>query len=147
MSQRMSLTTLVLIQFIFAFVLAQPVQAVGVGSLSGSVFVDGNGNALAEPGESIVVGATVHVRSQANPLFELTVQTDSNGYFLLNNVPYGIYDVWAVAENQSGAHLLTTEVAEVSAPVLLDVPVSDISASAQLAQPTAIFLPLVVSSK
>lgn len=89
----------------------------------------------------------MHVRSQANPLFELTVQTDDNGYFLLNNVPYGVYDVWAVAEEQTGVHLLTAEVAEVNAPVLLDVPVSDARDSAIWTQPRAIFLPMVANSR
>jgi len=147
MAQRRLLTTLLFIQIFVALVCAQPAQAAGSGSLSGSVFVDGNGNFLAEPGESIVSGATVHVRSQANPLFELTVQTDDNGYFLLNNVPYGVYDVWAVAEEQTGVHLLTAEVAEVNAPVLLDVPVSDARDSAIWTQPRAIFLPMVANSR
>ena len=89
----------------------------------------------------------MYKRQQANPLFELMVQTDSNGYFLLSNVPYGIYDVWAVAENQTGVHFLTAEVAEVNAPVLLDVPVSDATASSIWTQPRTIFLPMVANSR
>ena len=136
---------LVLAQLLAALLLARPALAEDAGPLSGSVFVDANGNAQAEPGEALVAGAQVHLRSQADPTLELTVQTDGSGYFLLRNVPYGVYDVWATADSGSGLHLLTAEVSEVSGQVLLDVPVSDAGASAAPAQSKKLFLPLVTA--
>ena len=136
---------LVLAQLLAALLLTRPALAEDAGSLSGSVFVDANGNALAEPGEALVAGAQVYLRSQLDPTLELTVQADGSGYFLVRNVPYGVYDVWATADSGAGLHLLTAEVNEVSAQVLLDVPVSDAGASPAPTQSRTLFLPLVTA--
>ena len=136
---------LVLAQLLAALLLTRPALAEDAGSLSGSVFVDANGNAQAEPGETLVAGAQVHLRLQTDPTLELTVVTNGSGYFLLRNVPYGVYDVWASADIGTGLHLLTAEVNEVSAQVLLDVPVSDADASVAPAQSKTLFLPLITA--
>ena len=145
MQRRYFFTILVLAQLLAALVLARPALAEDAGSLSGSVFVDANSNALPEPGEALVPGALVHVRSQANPTLELAVQADGSGYFLLRNVPYGVYDVCATAADGTGLHVLAAEVSEVNAQVLLDVPVSDANAGAAPAQNRTLFLPLVTA--
>lgn len=136
-------TILTLIQIVAVLVLALPASAQDTGSLAGSVFVDGNGNALAEPGEAAVSGAIVYLRSQANPKVEFTAQTNANGYFLLRDIPYDVYQLWATAPDQSGFHLLTAEVDEANAQVVLDVPVSEVGVSP--AQSKTLYLPLVSS--
>lgn len=145
MQRRYFFTILVLAPLLAALLLARPALAEDAGSLSGSVFVDANGNALAEPSEALVPGASVYVRSQADPTLELTVQANSGGYFLLRNVPYGVYDVWATADSGIGQHLLTAEVSEVNGQVLLDVPVSEANAGAAPVQTPTLFLPLVTA--
>jgi hypothetical protein len=147
MRQSHIFTFLLLAQLLVALLWVRPVQAVDDGSLAGSVFVDGNGNGLVEPEEAAVAGALVHVRSQANPVLELTAQTNSSGYFVLNNVPYGVYDVWATAEGQSGFYPVVAGISEVNAQVLLDVPVSSSAASAQLLRTRALFFPLVTNAQ
>ena len=136
-------TILTLIQIVAVLLLAQPAFAQDTGSLAGSVFVDDNGNALAEPGEAAVPDAVVYLRSQANPNVEFTAQTNADGYFLLRDVPYDVYQVWATAPDQSGFHLLTAEVNEANAQVLLDVPVSEVGVAP--AQSKTLYLPLVSS--
>jgi hypothetical protein len=151
MLQRHLLTTILLAPLVAALMFAQPVAANGAGFLSGTVFVDANGNALAEPQEATVPGATVYVRSQAASAPAVTVQTDANGHFVLSDVPYGTYEVWASMGDQAGglagALLLTVEVAEVNAQVLLNVPISAHTLSPGLAPPGALFLPLVTSAQ
>ena len=134
-------TILTLIQIVAVLLLVQPVFAQDTGSLTGSVFVDDNGNALAEPGEAAVPDAVVYLRSQANPHVEFTAVTNAQGYFVLRDVPYDVYQVWATAPDQSGFHLLTAEVDEANAQVVLDVPVSEVGVSP--AQSKTLYLPLV----
>ena len=134
-------TILTLIQIVAVLLLVQPVSAQDTGSLTGSVFVDDNGNALAEPGEAAVPDAVVYLRSQANPHVEFTAVTNAQGYFVLRDVPYDVYQVWATAPDQSGFHLLTAEVDEANAQVVLDVPVSEVGVSP--AQSKTLYLPLV----
>ena len=136
-------TILTLIQIVAVLLLAQPAFAQDTGSLAGSVFVDDNGNSLAEPGEAAVPDAVVYLRSQGNPNVEFVAQTNADGYFLLRDVPYDVYQVWATAPDQSGLHVLTAEVNEANAQVLLDVPVSDPSVAP--AQSKTLYLPLVSS--
>lgn len=143
MRSRHIFTILTLIAIIAGLMLIQPALAQATGSVAGSVFVDGNDNNRPEPGEVVVVGATVYLRSQANPKVVFTAQTDANGYFLARDVPYDLYYAWATAPEQSGFHLLTTEVSEVNAQVLLDIPVSEEGVAP--AQSKTLFLPLVSS--
>jgi hypothetical protein len=143
MQQRHTLILLMLVQLLAALLLVQPAQAADTGALAGSVFVDGNGNDLAEPQEARVPGALVHLRSQADPALVFSAAADANGYFVLRDLPYGVYDVWASAGDQTGQRLLVVEIAEVNAQVLLDVPVSAAVAGVSLGRERAIFLPLV----
>lgn len=119
---------------------AQPAYAADTGFLSGSVFVDANGNDMVEPWESLVPGATVYVRSQADPTVEITTQTDQGGYYVMDEVPLGAYDVWASLDGQAMETILTVELAETNGQISLDVP---ISTTVGPVQGNTLFLPIV----
>ena len=137
------LTILMFMQLLAVLVLVQPAQAADAGVLAGSVFVDGNGNDLAEPEEARVPGAVVHLRSQADPALVVTTTVDAGGLFVLRDLPYGVYDVWASVGEQANQRVLVVEIAEVNAQVLLDVPVSAAVAGVSVSRDRALFLPLV----
>lgn len=143
MQRRHSLIILLVVQLLAVLVLAQPARAADTGLLAGSVFVDENGNNLAEPQEMRVPGAVVHLRSQADPSLVITATVDASGVFVLRELPYGLYDVWASVGDQSNQRVITVEIAEVNAQVLLDIPVSAAVAGVSISRERAIFLPLV----
>jgi hypothetical protein len=138
------LMSLIVIQLLLVFVAVVPAFAEGASFVSGSVFVDNNQNTIAEPGETSVAHATVHVRAHTNPAIEYTVQTDASGYYLVSNLPYGVYSVWAESATQSAVAVATIELGEVNATVALDLPVVDNSADVELTKIEQMYLPLVV---
>jgi hypothetical protein len=123
MMQRTITALLLLVQILAAVLAVQPVHAAGVGSLTGRVFVDANGNGLAEPGEAPLAQATVfvHLQGAAAPAVELTA--DAQGLFVLRNLDYGVYEVWAAADGVTVKGQMIVEIGEVNAAVVLDLPV------------------------
>ncbi len=137
------LALLLLTQLALLLLAAQPVLAVDAGSLAGSVFVDANGNGLAEPDEASVPGAVVSVRAQADGAQLFTATTDAGGLFLLDALPYGLYDVWAGADGKAAKSVAVVEVGEVNAQVLLDLPLYNQGSSAQPEAKPMLYLPLI----
>jgi hypothetical protein len=123
MMRRTITALLLLVQLLAVGLAVQPVEAAGAGSLSGRVFVDANGNGQAEPDEASAAQATVfvHLQGAAAPAVEVTA--DALGLFVLRNLDYGTYEVWADGEGVAAKGQAIIEIAEVNATVLLDLPV------------------------
>jgi hypothetical protein len=138
---------LLLVQLVFALtamlITALPAHAVGEGSVSGHVFVDANGNGMAEPGEAAVAGATVNVIAQADAWRTYQVTTDGAGVFVLGGLDYGVYDVSASADGKVVQGHAVIEIAEVNAQVLLDLPVYDSVDLNMTVKSGRLFLPLL----
>ena len=145
--QRQLIALLLLVQLVFALtatlMTALPAQAVGAGSISGRVFVDANGNGMAEPGEAAVAGAKVIVVAQADAAHTYEITTDSEGQFMLVGLDYGIYDVSASAGGKVAQGHKEIEIAEVNAQVRLDVPVYDSVDLNMTVKSGRLFLPLL----
>jgi hypothetical protein len=135
--------SLVVIQLLLVLAAVTPAFADGTTFVSGSVFKDANQDAMAEPGEAAVPNAIVHLRTQANPAIEYTTQADANGFYLIGDLPYGLYSVWAESTALSAGTISTIELGEVNATVALDLPVIDNSADVELMNVAQIFLPLI----
>lgn len=148
---------LLLVQLLVALLPAQGVQAAGLGSLAGSlagsltgslsgrVFVDGNGSGFVEPGEAAVAFATVYVQLQgaAGPAVEVTA--DAQGVFVLRDLDYGVYEVWAEGQGKVARRHALVEIAEVNAAVLLDLPVYESVGYNSTVADGLLFLPLLKS--
>lgn len=147
MMQRKSKALLLLVQLVFALtamlMTVLPAQAVGVGSVSGHVFVDANSNGMAEPGEVAVAGAKVIVAAKADASHSYEVTTDAAGLFILSGLEYGIYEVSASADGKVVQGHTEIEIAEVNAQVLIDVPVYDSVDLNMTVKSGRLFLPLL----
>lgn len=119
------LTAIILVQVLMAFVAVLPAQAEGSAFISGSVFADTNANGMWEPGEVNLANATVHLKSNADPAVTFAVGTDAAGYYLMQNIPYGIYTAWAADAEGGMSPLRTVELGEVNAAVTTDFAVID----------------------
>lgn len=136
--------TLILAQLMLLLAAVAPAYASGAGYVSGSVFSDVNLNTMAEPGEISVSNASVHLRSAADPAVEFTALTDGNGFYLLQHVPYGVYQVWADGVSLTAVATKTIEIGEVNATVAIDLPVYDNSADVELTNIGQMYLPLIM---
>ncbi len=143
MMRRQIIALLLLAQLVFALAVVLPAQAVGVGSLSGYVFVDANGNGMAEPDEVGVAQATVSVSSQVGAPHTYQVTTDAQGLFVLTGLDYGRYDVSASADGKAAQGHATIEIAEVNAQVLLDIPLYESMDPNMTVKSGRLFLPLL----
>lgn len=147
MMQRKSIALLLLVQLVFALsgmlMTALPAQAVGEGSISGHVFVDANGNGMAEPGEVSVAGAKVLVTAQADASHTYELTTNAAGLFVLAGLDYGVYEISASADGKVAQGHTEIEIAEVNAQVLLDVPVYDSVDLNMTVKSGRLFLPLL----
>lgn len=149
--QRKSIAPLLLAQLVFALtatltamlMTALPAQAAGEGSVAGHVFVDANGNGMAEPGEVVVAGAKVTVVAQADASHTYEITTDAAGLFILFGLDYGIYEVSASADGKVVQGRTEIEIAEVNAQVLIDVPVYDSVDQNMTVKSGRLFLPLL----
>ena len=147
MMRRQLTAPLLLVQLVFALMAmlmtALPAYAVGEGSISGHVFVDANGNEMAEPGETAVAGAQVSVVAQADPSRSYQITTDAAGQFVLGGLEYGVYDVSVSADGKVAQGHAVIEIAEVNAQVLLDLPVYDSVDLNMTVKSGRLFLPLL----
>jgi hypothetical protein len=135
---------LVLVQLMLVLAVVAPAFAAGAGYVSGSVFVDANLNTMAEPGEANVPNATVHLRSEADAMVEFTVLTDADGYYVLQNIPYGVYQLWADGVTLTAVATATIEIGEVNATVATNLPVYENSADIELTNIAQMYLPLIL---
>jgi hypothetical protein len=147
MMRRQLTAPLLLMQLVFALLAmlmaARPAHAVGEGSVSGHVFVDANGNGMAEHGEAAVAGAKVSVVAQADASRTYQIMTDAAGQFVLSGLEYGVYDVDASADGKVAQGHAVIEIAEVNAQVLLDLPVYDSVDLNMTVRGGRLFLPLL----
>ena len=147
MTRRQFRVPLLLVQLVFALTVmlltALPAHAVGEGSVSGHVFVDANGNGMAEPGEVAVARVAVNVTAQADASRTYQVTTDAAGLFVLRGLDYGVYDVSASADGKVAQGQAVIEIAEVNAQVLLDLPVYDSVDLNMTVKSGRLFLPLL----
>jgi hypothetical protein len=143
MMQRPIMLLLLLVQLLVAAFSAQPVQAAGIGSLSGRVFVDANGNGLPEPGEAAVAAATVYLQLQGTAAPATEVLTDAQGVFILRDLDLGTYEVWAASQGKTAKNHTVIEIGEVSAPVLLELPVYENTVFNKTVAEGLLFLPLL----
>ena len=146
--QRQLIALLLLVQLVFALTAtlmsALPAQAVGAGSVTGSVFVDANGNGLFEPDdEAAVAGAKVIVVAQADAAHTYEITTDAAGLFMLAGLDYGTYYVSASAGSKVAQGPTEIEIAEVNAQMLHDVPVYDGVDLNMTVKSGRLFLPLL----
>ena len=122
---------------------ALPAHAVGEGSIAGHVFVDANGNGMAELGEVAVAGAKVNVVAQADAARTYQITTDAEGQFVLSGLDYGVYDVSVSADGKVVQGPAVIEIAEVNAQVQLPLPVYDSVDLNMTVKSGRLFLPLL----
>jgi hypothetical protein len=115
--------------------------------VSGAVYLDANGNGMAEPNEQNLAGATVNVRAADGTIF--TAATNQYGFYLVS-VPQGDYAVWAVDSIGNITAEIPVALGEVNAAVALDLGVIDNSNDVELIEVVeattmrnVMFLPLV----
>jgi hypothetical protein len=143
MMKRLIIALLLLVQLLVAALWAQPVQAAGAGSLAGRVFVDANGNGVAEPGEAAVAAATVYLQLQGTAAPVAEVLTDAQGVFILRDLDLGVYEVWASSQGKTVKSHTVIEIAEVNAPMLLELPVYESTVFNKAVADGLLFLPLL----
>ncbi len=118
-------------------------NADGTGFITGTVWVDANGNEMHELNEVVAPGTAVYLQplgSNAAVAGGIVVFTDAHGTFNFGSVAYGTYRVQA--ENGGMAEIT---VGEVNGTVSVDLPVSG-NGNGPILQGTPvhqIFLPLV----
>ena len=132
-------TAALAIILVLAATLAQPARAEGSAYLSGSVFLDANGNGVAEPGEAGIPAATVYLRSLADPSLVLTTSSDAQGYYLLSGVPYGHYETWADADGTGPVRIVAFD--EVKGTATTDLPIIDNSGDVEMVAVRMLYLP------
>ncbi|MBC8356249.1 MAG: hypothetical protein H8E66_30085, partial [Planctomycetes bacterium] len=65
----------------------------GEGRVTGYVFQDDNQSALRDPIEPALANVTVNVDIGANGGVEVTAVTDANGFYILDNLPFGTHEI------------------------------------------------------
>ncbi|HHY56600.1 MAG TPA: hypothetical protein GYA08_14325 [Chloroflexi bacterium] len=142
--KRKLLTALMTItQALLLVLLAAPAQAADNGVISGAVYHDANANAQPEPGEANIANATVYVQrvGDATPI---TMITDADGYFIVDNLPYGAYQVWAEDAQRRMSPVQVIELDEVTGASSIELPiVYDLSDDIELTEIKSLFLPMV----
>ncbi len=87
-------------------------EGTGLGSLSGTIASEG----------TLVEGATVSVFSTASGLMVAGTASDSSGYYLLGDLPFGEYTVHVYAEpDYETAGPLTVAISEGEPAIVLDL--------------------------
>jgi hypothetical protein len=118
---------------------AQETQATAF--VSGAVYRDANENGMAEPNEQNLAGAIVSVRAVDGTLY--TAVTNEYGFYLVNNLPQGDYQVWALDANGNRTSEVAVSLGEVNAAVALDLGVIDNSDDVELTAIRQVFIPMV----
>ncbi len=138
------LTAIILMQSVLfsmtaTVVFAQEIQATAF--VSGAVYRDANENGMAEPNEQNLAGAVVTVRAVDGTLY--TAITNEYGFYLVNNLPQGDYQVWALDANGNRTGEVAVSLGEVNAAVALDLGVIDNSDDVELTAIRQVFIPMV----
>jgi len=143
MNRKLLTARMAIIQILFVILMATPVMAVDSGIVSGSVYHDGNGNSQPELGEANIPQATVYVQREGDAA-PIVVVADDEGYFVLTNLPYGVYRVWAEDAEQHLSTVQIVELDEVTGASSVELPiVYDLSNDVELLEANTIYLPMV----
>ena len=113
--------------------------------VSGTIWADENGNNIQDLTETAMPNATVFMQNlETHEVF--TTASDANGAYMMSNVPFGRYAVWAEAGNTiTDTHVV--EVSELGGAAAFDFGVNSVDADMEMneypAQTFTTFLPLV----
>ena len=109
------------------------------------MYADVNANGMLEPGEVNLANATVYLKSEADSSVQFTALTAADGYYVMQNIPYGRYTAWAVDAEGGVASLRSVELGEVNAAVTIDFAVIDNSNDVELisVMTNRLLLPLI----
>ena len=119
--------------------LAQEMQAASF--VSGAVYLDANANGMAEPDELNIAGATVNVQATDGTTF--TAVSSDYGFYIVNDLPLGTYQVWAVDSYGNATNQIAITLGEVNAAVALDLGIIDNSNDVEFTAIRQVFLPFV----
>jgi hypothetical protein len=142
MKRHKVLIIITVIQLMLVALFAAPVSAADHGIISGSVYNDANGNAQPEIGEPNIPNATIYLQRQGEE--PRSFVADDNGFFVVTDLPYGEYRVWAVdASNRlSTAQIIGLD--EVTGASSVELPiVYDMSNDVEYQSVSNIFLPFI----
>ena len=113
--------------------------------VSGTIWADENGNSIQDLTESTLPNAAVFMQNlETRETF--TTTSDANGAYMMSNVPFGRYAVWAeTASTVTDTHVV--EVSELGGAAAFDFGVNSVDADMEMneypAQTFTTFLPLV----
>lgn len=142
MDRKLLTALMTITQVLLVILMATPALAADNGIVSGAVYHDGNANAQPEPGEANIPNATVYVQRAGDA--PIVVTADAEGYFVLADLPYGAYDVWAEDAEHHLSTVQVVEIDEVMGAVSVELPiVYDLSDDLELSEIKSLFLPMV----
>lgn len=143
MNRKLLTVLMTITQLLLVILLAAPAQAADAGVISGAVYHDVNANAQPEPGEANIANATVYIQRMGDAA-PLVVVTDAEGYFVVANLPYGAYQVWAEDADHHLSPVQVVELDEVTGASSVEMPiVYDLSDDIELTEIKSLFLPMV----
>jgi hypothetical protein len=143
MNRKLLTVFMTISQVLLVILMATPALAADNGVVSGTVYHDGNANAQPEPGEANIPNATVYVQ-RVGDAAPIVVTTDVEGYFVLTNLSFGAYQVWAEDADQHMSPVQLVELDEVTGAVSIELPiVYDLSDDIELLEIKNLYLPVV----
>ncbi|MCB0086403.1 MAG: hypothetical protein KDE54_00690 [Caldilineaceae bacterium] len=95
-------------------------QAGDNGIISGTAWVDANGNGSQEPAEEVASSVTIEVRASDRTL-AATAITDKSGFYIISGLAYGIYSVSAIEQDGAITSEQTVELNEVNGTAVVDI--------------------------
>ena len=143
MNRKLLTALMTITQVLLVILTATPALAADNGIVSGAVYHDSNANAQPEPGETNIPNATVYVQ-RAGDTAPIVATTDAEGYFVLTNLPYGAYQVWAEDADHHMSPVQVVELDEVTGASSVELPiVYDLSDDVELLEIKSLYLPVV----
>ncbi len=145
MNRQKSIILITIIQLVLVTVFAMPARAEDNGIISGAVYHDVNGNGQPEIGEPNIADAVVYLQRVGDSA-PITVVTDAEGYFVVTDLPYGAYEIWAADADLNLSTVQAIEIDEVNGASSIELPiVYDMSDDVEFMTVTInnIFLPFV----
>ncbi|MBE2237072.1 MAG: hypothetical protein IAE81_04740 [Caldilineaceae bacterium] len=147
MNRKLLMAHMTIIQIVLVVLMATPVLAVDSadnhGIVSGTVYYDSNGNSQPELDETNVSNATVYLQRQGDA-FPIIVTASAAGDFVVTDLAYGAYLVWAEDAQHNISATQLVELDEVTGASSVELPiVYDLSNDIEFMNVTSLYLPLV----
>jgi len=143
MNRKLLMVHMTIIQIVLIVLMATPALAADNGIVSGTVYYDSNGNSQAELDETNVPNATVYLQRQGD-MSLITITADAAGNFVLTDLAYGAYLVWAEDAQHNISAAQRVELDEVTGASSIELPiVYDLSNDIEFMNITSLYLPLV----